>query len=207
MKCPFCDALEDKVVDSRMAKEGELIRRRRECLGCKRRYTTYERVEETLPLVVKKDGRREPFDRGKIIAGLKRACEKRPISMATIEAVAEDPVTARLLGVNTDRLIVLTFFVSSFLGGLAGTLVGLSVGIAGPYFGIAFGLKGLAVIVLGGLGNIPGTVLGGLLVGLAESFVPSQHVAYRDAVPFVLLLVVLLVRPHGLLGQAGPDRA
>lgn len=89
MKCPFCDALEDKVVDSRMAKEGELIRRRRECLGCKRRYTTYERVEETLPLVVKKDGRREPFDRGKIIAGLKRACEKRPISMATIEAVAD----------------------------------------------------------------------------------------------------------------------
>ena len=89
MKSPFCDALEDKVVDSRMAKEGELIRRRRECLGCKRRYTTYERVEETLPLVVKKDGRREPFDRGKIIAGLKRACEKRPISMATIEAVAD----------------------------------------------------------------------------------------------------------------------
>lgn len=89
MKCPFCDALEDKVVDSRMAKEGELIRRRRECLGCKRRYTTYERVEETLPLVVKKDGRREPFDRGKIIAGLKRACEKRPISMATIETVAD----------------------------------------------------------------------------------------------------------------------
>ena len=89
MKCPFCDALEDKVVDSRMAKEGELIRRRRECLGCKRRYTTYERVEETLPLVVKKDGRREPFDRAKIIAGLKRACEKRPISMATIEAVAD----------------------------------------------------------------------------------------------------------------------
>jgi transcriptional repressor NrdR len=89
VKCPFCDALEDKVVDSRMAKEGELIRRRRECLGCKRRYTTYERVEETLPLVVKKDGRREPFDRAKIIAGLKRACEKRPISMATIEAVAD----------------------------------------------------------------------------------------------------------------------
>jgi branched-chain amino acid transport system permease protein len=123
-----------------------------------------------------------------------------------LRAVAEDPVTARLLGIDTDRLIVLTFFVSSFLGGLAGTLVGLSVSIAGPYFGIAFGLKGLAVIVLGGLGNIPGTVLGGLLVGLAESFVPSQHVAYRDAVPFVLLLVVLLVRPHGLLGQASTDR-
>ena len=63
MKCPFCDDVEDKVVDSRMAKEGQVIRRRRECLACKRRYTTYERVEESLPMVVKKDGRREPFDR------------------------------------------------------------------------------------------------------------------------------------------------
>ena len=89
MKCPFCDDLEDKVVDSRMAKEGEVIRRRRECLGCKRRYTTYERVEEILPVVVKKDGRRETFDRSKILSGLKKACEKRPISTATIEAVAD----------------------------------------------------------------------------------------------------------------------
>ncbi|MGH7236872.1 MAG: transcriptional regulator NrdR [Nitrospiraceae bacterium] len=89
MKCPFCDETEDKVVDSRMAKEGEVIRRRRECLACKRRYTTYERVEESLPVVVKKDGRRESFDRAKILAGLKKACEKRPISVATIEAVAD----------------------------------------------------------------------------------------------------------------------
>lgn len=89
MKCPFCDELEDKVVDSRMAKEGEVIRRRRECLGCKRRYTTYERVEEILPVVVKKDGRRESFDRAKILSGLKKACEKRPISTATIEAVTD----------------------------------------------------------------------------------------------------------------------
>ncbi|MEW6247296.1 MAG: transcriptional regulator NrdR [Nitrospirota bacterium] len=89
MKCPFCDELEDKVVDSRMAKEGEVIRRRRECLSCKRRYTTYERVEESLPVVVKKDGRREPFDRSKILAGLKKACEKRPISTAIIEAVTD----------------------------------------------------------------------------------------------------------------------
>lgn len=89
MKCPFCDELEDKVVDSRMAKEGEVIRRRRECLGCKRRYTTYERVDEILPMVVKKDGRRESFDRSKILAGLKKACEKRPISTATIETVAD----------------------------------------------------------------------------------------------------------------------
>ena len=89
MKCPFCDDLEDKVVDSRMAKEGEVIRRRRECLGCKRRYTTYERVEEILPVVVKKDGRRESFDRAKILSGLKKACEKRPISTSTIEAVTD----------------------------------------------------------------------------------------------------------------------
>jgi transcriptional repressor NrdR len=89
VKCPFCDELEDKVVDSRMAKEGEVIRRRRECLGCKRRYTTYERVDEILPAVVKKDGRRESFDRSKILAGLKKACEKRPISTATIEAVTD----------------------------------------------------------------------------------------------------------------------
>ena len=89
MKCPFCDELEDKVVDSRMAKEGEVIRRRRECLGCKRRYTTYERVDEILPMVVKKDGRRESFDRTKILAGLKKACEKRPISTTTIEAVTD----------------------------------------------------------------------------------------------------------------------
>ncbi len=89
MKCPFCDDVEDKVVDSRMAKEGEVIRRRRECLSCKRRYTTYERVEETMPAVVKKDGRREPFDRSKIVSGLKKAWEKRPISTATIETVTD----------------------------------------------------------------------------------------------------------------------
>jgi transcriptional repressor NrdR len=89
VKCPFCDEIEDKVVDSRMAKEGEVIRRRRECLACKRRYTTYERIEESLPMVVKKDGRREPFDRNKILSGLKKACEKRPISIATIEAVTD----------------------------------------------------------------------------------------------------------------------
>jgi len=89
VKCPFCDELEDKVVDSRMAKEGEVIRRRRECLGCKRRYTTYERVDEILPMVIKKDGRRESFDRTKILAGLKKACEKRPISTATIETVTD----------------------------------------------------------------------------------------------------------------------
>jgi branched-chain amino acid transport system permease protein len=118
-----------------------------------------------------------------------------------LRAVAEDPTTASLLGINTDRLILLTFFLSGFLGGIAGTLVGLSVGINGPYFGIAYGLKGLAVMVLGGLGDIPGAVVGGFVIGLAEAFVPAQYVAYKDAVAFALLFVVLLARPQGLLGH------
>ena len=119
-----------------------------------------------------------------------------------LRAVAEDTITAKLLGIDVDRLILLTFFVSGFLGGVAGTLIGLSVSIAGPYFGVTFGLKGLAVIVLGGLGDIPGAVLGGLVIGVAESFVPSDQVAYKDAVAFVVLLVVLLARPQGLLGRS-----
>lgn len=118
-----------------------------------------------------------------------------------MRAVAEDPTTASLLGINTDRFIVLTFFVSSFLGALAGTLVGSSVSIAGPYFGIGFGLKGLAVIVLGGLGSIPGAVAGGLVIGLVEACVPGEYSAYKDAVAFGILFGVLLVRPQGLLGR------
>lgn len=85
MNCPFCGFTDTRVVDSRAGKEGNNIRRRRECTDCTRRFTTYERVEESLPLVVKKDGRREAFDRNKIIAGMKRACEKRPVPIATIE--------------------------------------------------------------------------------------------------------------------------
>ena len=119
-----------------------------------------------------------------------------------LQAVAEDATTASLLGINTERFIILTFFLSGFLGGLAGTLVGSSVSIAGPYFGITFGLKGLAVIVLGGLGNIPGAVLGGLLLGLAEAFVPADYSGYKDAIAFALLFIMLLVRPQGLLGRA-----
>ena len=87
MRCPYCGHLEDKVVDSREAGEGQATRRRRECLGCSRRFTTYERIEEILPAVVKKDGRREPFDRKKILEGLTRACQKRPVSAAQIEAL------------------------------------------------------------------------------------------------------------------------
>ena len=89
MKCPFCTHDDTRVVDSRLGKEGNNIRRRRECIDCERRFTTYERVEETLPLVIKKDGRREPFDRLKIISGIQRACEKRPIPIATIERVVD----------------------------------------------------------------------------------------------------------------------
>jgi len=87
MKCPFCDYLESKVLDSRMSKEMETIRRRRECLKCGKRFTTAERLEEGLPLVIKKDDRREVFDRTKILSGLKKACEKRPISITNLEKV------------------------------------------------------------------------------------------------------------------------
>ncbi|TMA61025.1 MAG: transcriptional repressor NrdR [Deltaproteobacteria bacterium] len=89
MKCPFCSHLENRVIDSRLSREGDVTRRRRECARCVRRFTTYERVEEILPLVVKKDGRREAYDRRKIIAGMRKACEKRPISIATIEEAAD----------------------------------------------------------------------------------------------------------------------
>lgn len=87
MKCPFCGFLEDKVVDSREAKDGDSIRRRRECLDCGRRFTSYERIDEVPYMVVKKDGRREMFDRNKIMNGLLRACEKRPISAAQLESL------------------------------------------------------------------------------------------------------------------------
>ncbi|WP_026794050.1 MULTISPECIES: branched-chain amino acid ABC transporter permease [Planktothrix] len=118
-----------------------------------------------------------------------------------LQAVAEDEITASLLGINPEQFIILTFFVSGFLAGLAGTLVGSSVSIAGPYFGIAFGLKGLGVIVLGGLGSIPGAVIGGLLLGLAEAFVPPDFSGYREAISFAILLIMLLIRPQGLLGR------
>jgi len=119
-----------------------------------------------------------------------------------LQAVAEDPMTASLLGINPEQYIVLTFFLSGFLGGMAGALVGTSVSIAGPYFGITFGLKGLGVIVLGGLGNIPGAVMGGLVIGLAESFVPSEYSGYREAISFTLLFLMLLIRPQGLFGRS-----
>lgn len=85
MKCPYCAKIDNKVIDSRLSKDGRTIRRRRECLDCSRRFTTYERLEEILPMVVKKDGRREAFDREKIIRGIKKSCQKRPVSVTKIE--------------------------------------------------------------------------------------------------------------------------
>ena len=90
MKCPFCGHPEDKVVDSREGKEGRVVRRRRECLSCSRRFTTYERVDEIPFMVVKKDGRREPFNRNKLLTGLVKACEKRPVPMSALEKVVDE---------------------------------------------------------------------------------------------------------------------
>ena len=90
MQCPYCGNLTEKVVDSREGKDGEVIRRRRECLQCHRRFTTYERIEEIHFMVVKKDGRREPFDRHKALNGLRRATEKRPVSTAQLEAIVDE---------------------------------------------------------------------------------------------------------------------
>ena len=89
MKCPYCGHLRDKVVDSRESKEGEAIRRRRECLSCARRFTSYERIDEIAYMAIKKDGTRERFDRQKLVEGLLKACEKRPVSMTAIETVAD----------------------------------------------------------------------------------------------------------------------
>ena len=96
MRCPFCKRDDSKVLDSRESAEGTVTRRRRECLSCHKRFTTYERVEELMPLVVKKDGRREPYDREKLISGLQKAVEKRPVSMDQLEALVAD-VEAKVL--------------------------------------------------------------------------------------------------------------
>jgi transcriptional repressor NrdR len=89
MKCPSCSNLENKVIDSRLNKEGDSTRRRRECLSCGERFTTYERIEKTLPFLIKQDGRREEFDREKVLAGIKKACQKRPISVQEMEALVD----------------------------------------------------------------------------------------------------------------------
>ena len=103
MKCPFCGNVEDKVIDSRTSREGNAIRRRRECLKCAKRFTSYERVEDIIPMVIKKDNRREPFERTKILAGLKKACEKRPIGMETLEGIT-DSIEKKLIGLNVKEI-------------------------------------------------------------------------------------------------------
>jgi branched-chain amino acid transport system permease protein len=123
-----------------------------------------------------------------------------------LRATAENPDTASLLGISVDGFIMGTFFISGLLGGLSGTLIGVSFGLAGPYFGVAYGLKTLAVIVLGGLGSIPGAVLGGLVIGLAEAFLPPELSAAKEAVAYALLFIVLLVRPQGLLGRYAEEK-
>jgi transcriptional repressor NrdR len=90
MRCPFCSHAEDKVVDSREAKDGDSIRRRRECLGCGRRFTSYERIDEIPYMVVKKDGKREQFDRAKVLSGLLKAAEKRPVSTGQLEKIVDE---------------------------------------------------------------------------------------------------------------------
>ena len=89
MKCPFCGEIDNKVIDSRLSKDGNVVRRRRECIECHRRFTTHERVEEILPVVIKKDGRREIFDRGKILSGVQKACSNRPVSIDAIEGLVD----------------------------------------------------------------------------------------------------------------------
>jgi transcriptional repressor NrdR len=101
MKCPFCGHLEDKVVDSREAKIGDTIRRRRECVKCERRFTTYERIDEIPYMLVKKDGRREKYDRQKILAGLLKACEKRPVPMSKLEQIVNE--TEAFVAESPDR--------------------------------------------------------------------------------------------------------
>jgi transcriptional repressor NrdR len=90
MRCPFCHSTQNKVIDSRPSREANAIRRRRECLNCQRRFTTYEQVEETMPLIIKKDGRRESYQRAKLYEGIKKACEKRPVSIDLIEQFLDD---------------------------------------------------------------------------------------------------------------------
>jgi transcriptional repressor NrdR len=117
MICPFCGFREDRVIDSRESREGDAIRRRRQCLSCERRFTTYERTDEIPYMVVKKDGRREKFDRQKVLAGLLKACEKRPVSMARLAELV-DEVEAKLVD-SADRELPTTQIGEVLMGRLA----------------------------------------------------------------------------------------
>jgi transcriptional repressor NrdR len=103
VKCPFCSHLDDKVIDSREARTGDLIRRRRECLKCSRRFTTYERIDEIPYMVIKKDGRREKFERGKILQGMLKACEKRPVPVSKLESIVDEAETFVSEAVDRER--------------------------------------------------------------------------------------------------------
>jgi transcriptional repressor NrdR len=116
LNCPFCSHLHDKVVDSRESKEGDAIRRRRQCLSCERRFTTYERIDDVPYMVIKKDGRREKFDRQKVLAGLLKACEKRPISMARLSELVNQ-VESRVID-SADREIPTTEIGEILMSGL-----------------------------------------------------------------------------------------
>ena len=118
MNCPFCDFKEDRVIDSRESKEGDAIRRRRECLQCLRRFTTYERIDEIPYMVVKKDGRREKFERQKVLAGLLKACEKRPVSMANLANLVDE--VEGILSEKTEREISTTEIGEFLMRSLAG---------------------------------------------------------------------------------------
>src|SRR4051812_40862497 len=116
MNCPFCGHLNDKVVDSRESKEGDAIRRRRECVACERRFTTYERCDEVAYMVIKKDGRREKFDRQKVLNGLIRACEKRPVSMGKLAELVDEAEAAVME--STDRELSTTLIGELLMGRL-----------------------------------------------------------------------------------------
>ncbi len=118
MNCPFCNFKEDRVIDSRESKEGDAIRRRRECLQCLRRFTTYERIDEIPYMVVKKDGRREKFERQKVLAGLLKACEKRPISMAKLADLVDE--VEGTLSEKSEREISTTEIGEYLMGSLVG---------------------------------------------------------------------------------------
>jgi len=116
MRCPFCDHIDDKVIDSRQSKDGDVIRRRRECLKCEGRFTSYERIEDILPHVIKKDNRREPFNRLKILHGLEKACEKRPISVESREELVKN-IEKTLQSIN-DKEVSSSFIGEQIMNGL-----------------------------------------------------------------------------------------
>jgi branched-chain amino acid transport system permease protein len=126
-----------------------------------------------------------------------------------MRAVAENPVVAQLQGVNVARITMITFFVSALLAGAAGVFIGLRIGKLSPFIGTSVGLKALAVVIIGGLGNNNGAMLAGLLVGMLEILASAYlGAAYSDAIPWTLLIIILVFRPSGLLGsKTNVDRA